>query len=338
MNGIRITIYVVAAVFFVITGCLAWQNRDSENVATNLPTALVVGALGGLLTLLFGLKTEERSHSFSVEYVLEPQTRLPFVSNSFPDGQQYTDAGAWTTSPAWFVLSQFPDVSDNSRTAASDAELEHLYRRVLMRQIIDTLRFTYFKSWDAGPAHIALPSGGIETIYAAREIRPGRKLTNSELVSQFGGDQAFNSKTIEFLNLPPETALTASSSDNENILTLRNNFATVTITVTERGVVSGLGVLRAMCRIGFEEEKGFRRPRYVVSLIANFDRFRSGHPDMPLYKKWVDVMSGEVKRFDSEPRWNTAKERYLLLYAGRTQTRFDELMDETHRKAEAGLK
>jgi hypothetical protein len=60
---------------------------------------------------------------------------------------------------------------------------------------------------------------------------------------------------------------------------------------------------------------------------------RAGHPEMPLYRHWVDTMFAEVRRFHSESRWARMRDTYLLAYAHRLQTPMQELMNETLRKA-----
>jgi hypothetical protein len=141
------------------------------------------------------------------------------------------------------------------------------------------------------------------------------------------------SSTYEFLNLPPDTRV-SGSADDSFVLKLSNPFADVLLEISPRGVEPGLGYLRSLCRVSFEENKQYRRPRYLVSLSARFSAIRSGHPDMPLYKEWVANMIGEIERFDSVRRWAAVRDRYLLIYAHRTETPLEELMEETRRKAE----
>lgn len=332
MGWVKIGAWAFAIVVGLLTGYLAYLNRGSEKVAANLPTALAVSAVGALLTLLFSLQPAERSTSFPVEYVLDPKTVLPLSCEAFPECTSYTDAGGASVFGAWTVIDE---ITQGKPVAVGDnLVLSQLYRDVLVRQLLDTLRFTYLKSWDAQPSRFELPTGGGHITYAARAVWTGRKLGGADLVAACGGSPGWVSSKFEFLNLPPNTDVSGVTQPESFVLRLRNAFSDVSLEVTSRGVESGLGPLRELCHIGFEAEKDYWRPRYSVALSATFSTLRSGHPEMPLYKHWVDTMIGEIERFDSVRRWAALRDQYLLIYAHRTRTPLQELMEETVRKAE----
>src|SRR5207249_2371242 len=106
MGTVRVGIWLFIIVFGLPTVYVAWLNRGSEKVATNLPTALAVGVVGALITLLLSLQPEERSTSFPVEYVIDTQTRLPLHCEAFPESQEYTDAGGMSVFRAWLVFGE----------------------------------------------------------------------------------------------------------------------------------------------------------------------------------------------------------------------------------------
>lgn len=103
MAAVKIATWVFVFLVGAIAVYLAWNNRGSEKVATNFPTALAVSAVGALLTLLFSLHAEDKRAEFPVEYVIDTQTRRPFQCEFFPECTQYTDAGALTVFPAWLA-------------------------------------------------------------------------------------------------------------------------------------------------------------------------------------------------------------------------------------------
>ena len=335
MNAVRIGAVVFGAVVGMVAGWLAWQNRESETVATNFPTFLAISAVGALLTLAFSLHGEEKAISFPVEYVIDLKTDRPLSCEAFPECTQYTDAGALTPFPGWQVAGEV--ATADPKVIPQDAGgLSRFYRRVILRQILEALRFTFNNSWDAQPSRFELPTGGgSSTLYAARTVRPGRKLTNQELINAFGGDVTVGSGRFEHLNLPPDTlVLQAGHTETASSVKFQNDFVGVTLTITDGEMAGDAGPFRQLCHLPLSEADGFRRPRYRVSLSATFRSLRSGHPDMPLYRHWVETMMDEVQRLEPTKRWERMKDEYLLLYSQRTQTPLKELMDYTLKKAE----
>jgi hypothetical protein len=140
VGTIRVATWAFVLVVGLVTAYLAWLNRGSDKITTNLPTALAVGLVGTLLTLLFSLQSEEKTYSVALEYVIDPATRRPLVCHAFPDSIEYCDAGATTTFPAWRMVSEIDKI--NAATMTDDPALQRLYRLVLLRQILNVLRFT----------------------------------------------------------------------------------------------------------------------------------------------------------------------------------------------------
>ncbi|HYM60740.1 MAG TPA: hypothetical protein VEZ11_07595 [Thermoanaerobaculia bacterium] len=333
MLSLKVTIWAFVGLMGLATAYLAWMNRASEKVATNLPTALAVGVAGALVTLVFGLQPESRKQTFALEYVLEPATGLPFSCAFVPESRRYTDAGGATVFQAWHVAAPIlPEIRETFQKG-DDSQLEQLYRRVFLKQVLETLRFTFIKSWDADPSRFSLPTGGETTTYAPRQVRLGRSLANGEVVAIFNGDSLLASDFVPKLNLPPNTNLRATIDKRTTTIVASNPFVSLTIHIADRGVARGLGLLREVCRLPNEGSDTFRRPRYEVTITADFNGLRSGHPAMPLYRHWVDVITGELAQFDSSTRWAAFRDEFILSYSRRTQTPLDELMAETIQKA-----
>ena len=334
MLSLKVATWAFVGFMSLITAYLAWMNRASEKVTTSLPTALAVGVVGALVTLVFGLQPEIRKQTLALEYVLEPGTGLPFSCALVPESLRYTDAGGATVFQAWQIAQPIlPDIVDSFQKG-DDSRLSQLYRRVFLKQMLEALRFTFIKSWDADPSRFTLPTGGSQTTYAPRQVRPGHSLANADVVAVFNGDTLLGSDLFPSLNLPPDTVLRATVDKQATAIVAVNPFVTLTIHLADRGVARGLGLLREVCRLPNEGSDAFRRPRYEVSISADFNSLRSGHPNMPLYRHWVDVITGELAQFDSSTRWAAFRDEFILSYSRRTQTPLDELMAETIRKAE----
>jgi hypothetical protein len=331
---------IITWIFIAIIGALALYlgilNRASERIATNFPIALAVSGVGALLTLFFSLQKEEKASTFPVEYVIDSGTMLPYTCEFLPPMGLYADPG-WNSGggPAFVALTQFANEKHQVIAVKDDPKaVGRLYRNVLLRQMLDTLRFAYLKSWDAGPSRFSLPtSDGSETIYSARKLRAGVQISNEQLVQTLK-EPAAGSSTFKFLNVPPRTRVIGVVTDQAVTLTFDNPFVSVDIRISSRGVAEDLGKLQGLCRVSTELSRRYRRPSFEVALHAEFNELRSGHPDMPLYRHWVEVMFAELQRFDARTRWDDLSREYLLLYAHRTTTPLQDLMAETIKKAQ----
>jgi len=336
MGLIKVVTWVFIFVVGGVTGYLAYLNRASDKVATNLPQALAVAVVGALLALLYSLRGEERSARFPVEYVIDPVSHQTYSCEFFPPMESYADPSWGTGGFAAYVV--LDDLHQSKYKAGlptgNDEAVAVLYRDVLLRQMLDTLRFTFLKSWDAEPARFNTPTGGAQITYAPRVVRPGVALSTERMIALLD-DPAFGSHTFKAMNLPPNTHVVASSKDREMTLTFTNQFVTLSVVLGSRGVARGVGKLQQLCRLSSEDAGKYRRPQFEVRLEAKFSALRAGNPDMPLYAHWVDVVFSELQQFDARQRWDQVARDYSLLYTHRTESPLQELMRETIAKANA---
>jgi len=57
------------------------------------------------------------------------------------------------------------------------------------------------------------------------------------------------------------------------------------------------------------QNEEFWSEHFEVICKAEFEKFRSGHPEMPRYKRWVDTMFAEVQeQLDEEKRLKRARD------------------------------
>lgn len=334
MTTIKIAVWIFILLIGALTLYLGILNRSSEKISTNLPTALAVSAVGTLLTLLFSLQGEVRSSTFPVEYVVVSETMTPYDCDFLPEMGSYADPGEGSGGgSADLVLTQFAEEKCPVPRGGSSDEIMKTYHRVLLRQMLDTLRSTYQISWDTEPRRFALPSdgGGGETGSVFRAARPGEKISNATMIRTLGAPVA-GSSSYEFLNVPPRTKVSGSITVSLSTIEFTNEFVHVQITVATRGLGHELGRLQPLCRVQSDQARRYGRPRYEVALSAQFNALRAGNPSMPLYHRWVDVMFEELQRFDARSRWDKLANDYLLLYANRPNPPFEEPTRRTPQK------
>jgi len=327
MTAFKLVIYTLLAVLGILTAWLAWENRASEKIAVNIPSAALLAVIGLLATLLFSLKSEVKNERFPTEYIVNPENMTEFHCDFFPAVLKYSDPGFGIGYSAAFtslgmVVKTEPALVENR----DDASLLHLYRDVLLRVVVDILSFTFVKSWDADPATHRLPTGTHTQYQAATDPpRQGMRITRDEIASRFPSCRLIKSDFLYFLNLPPKTQLSGIRNPESTAIQLENKFVSVHILLKERGVEKGVGTFQALCRLENDQVSRYRVLSYVIELSAVFSPLRAEHPDMPLYKRWVDNMFSELKRLDSEQRWADLQREYILLYSNRTESPLEEM-------------
>ena len=71
-----------------------------------------------------------------------------------------------------------------------------------------------------------------------------------------------------------------------------------------------------MCQLGDDGDNDYWSVTYSVELDATFKALKIGHPEMPLYKRWVQTMFDEIEgSFNSEERWRKLQDNYRLFYS-----------------------
>ncbi len=335
----------VAALILILTLAvwIAWLNRTSDAVRINAWSAFIIGAAGVLVTLLVSLKTEEVIvQPFPAAFVFDRHTRQPFSCPGLSEATQYADPGfANLVVPAFALVAELS--KDRSALLANDDdELSNgLYLDILLRHVVDLLTRTFAKSWDAEVVRFDLPRG-METRYGEHTPhREGGEINRQTLVNLFPESAVLAfippvdaADVFNVLNVPPNTTVVRLPGGKDTrALELRNPFATVTISLRWHSSQRGIGRLQDVCNLPMSGNyDNWLSATYSISVRARFQRLRSGHPDMPLYRRWVDTMFSEIRGFDAERRWQAVKEAFQL-YATYRRQALEEMMRETIEKS-----
>lgn len=110
--------------------------------------------------------------------------------------------------------------------------------------------------------------------------------------------------------------------DNQLVeVRLSNPFVRVSITVQSHSGGGGLGRIGDVCGLKPDRETGERHTHrsWTLALHADFEPLRSGHPDMPKYKEWVETMFSQLRgELDAEERWRRLRAEYQFEASLRT--------------------
>jgi len=111
------------------------------------------------------------------------------------------------------------------------------------------------------------------------------------------------------MTVPPETKGTLLASRNSHQIILTNPFAEVSITIVFQGGSVGIGDYTWL--LGYDRKKSdeFWSEYFDVNCKVRFRKLRSGHPDIPRYKRWVETIFDETEyQFSDRLRLQRARD------------------------------
>jgi hypothetical protein len=121
------------------------------------------------------------------------------------------------------------------------------------------------------------------------------------------------------LFLPPKSVLRVTAPSNKNqqqgSIEKKNPFVKLSIKTRLLSQGVGLGEYGMMNGISVDEgQKQFWGYDYEVQVTAKFNRWRTGHPHMPLYKKWASQVISELQEeLDEERIVERAREQFIFM-------------------------
>lgn len=302
---------VVAGLAFVNAAIAGWGENNQKKI---ILTAMAMVA--ACITLYFTLQPESRSMSFEKTFVFDKWTRFPlheeyktFVT-AFSGGSNME----WTT--RYLVqeaLKAYPSLAENSEIAKDNDNIKigtNLYREILQWEIIDSLCFQLpidergvKNSWTgSGFCKIA----GLKSCKIKRTALSG--FFSENLLSQIPTTISFNE--FSDFDVPAGTKLTTSPDK----IQLTHPFFRVMIAINKNaGGSFGISHMKRLLQYSTKDNWRYWRSSYTLNLSSDFSSIRIGHPLMPKYRKWVDLLFDHLNNdFNTERHWEIAKEEYLL--------------------------
>lgn len=328
--------------FFTILGmtlCLAWQNRASGKVRSTIINGLAVGITAGLLTIpvsgislwlrlaivtagilatiLINLKEENKKVEFLSVSIYEQNSRDPFEDHN----ETYRDRFTCRTlaCPRVWITSRMP--VDESTDAGTR---EEFYFDVLSRLVVDQLYQQSFRNiWDirAIRSHLAY---GVFRWEPNEGASPGDFIDRKEFTKLFPDSRALLVEMFgpvgDQMSVPKGTRLvggfdkfSGGSRVYRRWFALENHFVKVKVDLSWSGGGIGIGELGLLLGMTTEESQNFWTDRCDLKLSAKFNRFRSGHPQMFRYQRWVNTLFEELQEtFDTSRHIQRGKEWYVL--------------------------
>ena len=317
---IAILKYFLAAAFIIIlaaTVWLGWQNRASEKVVLTLLPALAIGATGALVTILFSLRAETRKLDFPAVFIFDKNSWMPLeaIDRSYVSGN-----------PNQFsVVHIAQEMTKEHHSLRDDKTVEKgddLYFDILLRMVFDVLFRLYIHNWDAKISHFDLPHG-TESRWGPQEDAPHPEFVTWDEIKKWIPDTRVldvNVGHFTKMAVPYGTKLNVNTDYTKETkspfrrkLTLKNSFVTLSISISKASGVVGVGSFSRLLGYSDDISNRFWTSTYLIELAADFNPLRSGHPDMPRYRRWVDALFEELqKNFDARKHWERSRDWYLL--------------------------
>lgn len=310
-------VFIILAIA-VLAAWLGWQNRASEKVVLTVLPALAIGVTGALVTILFSLKSETRKVEFPSVFIFDKNSKMPLeaLDQSY---RYFSGRPGWGWHSSWYLIQELAK-ADPSFLGANALKGQELYLDILLRMVLEDLFRLYNNNWDVKVSRFDLPYS-TESRWAPQEDAPEPEFVTWEDWKKWFLDTPvldIDPRPSNKMAIPLGTKIAGSTELRNNkpfkrSLLVKNSFVELSISLEQSSGVIGMGDLRLL--LGYSEEAGnqFWTSIYTVRLSAKFNPLRSGHPDMPRYHRWVDVMFEELQtEFDTRRHWEHARDRYML--------------------------
>jgi hypothetical protein len=332
---------ICAILFLTIAGAtiwLVWQNHASGKVRSTIVNGLAVGVTAGLITIpapglslwlrltivltgtlatiLINLKEENKKVEFPSASIYEQESKTPL--EELNETYRYRFTCRTLACPRIFITSRM-SVDDSADANSRD----EFYFDVLFRLVVDQLYQSFRNVWDIRAIRSHLPYG-IFKWEPNEGASPGDFIDRKEFGKLFPDSPALQVERFglvgDQMSVPKATRL-AGGSDKfggtnrtyRRWFTLENHFVKVRVDLSWSGGSIGIGELRMLLGISQEESQKFWTEVHDMKLSAKFNRFRSGHPEMSKYKRWVNTLFEELQEtFDTSRHIQRGREWYML--------------------------
>ena len=309
-------------IFFVIISIpiiiyLWYQNRSSELLASKILSAFAVALFAILSALLIGLKSEERELKFASTVFFHKSDKRPLDDHLKEDGRLRFGGNQFIGKLSVFISKQLEECEDLNKAEfnKNPEKIVSFYHDMILTKLIDQFFWMYSARWDTNLYSVRRGTAESKGAYVDSSQPPPnydslnwKDLLNTEEQSSFYKRlSAFSN--IEETKVPPKTKVDCIITERKRAIILQNPFVEVTITIYYSGGSSGLGDYKWLLGYHNKKSEDFWSAHFRVNCSAKFEKFRSGHPAMPKYRQWVEVMFGEVQYLlDEKEQLNRAHE------------------------------
>ena len=301
---------------FAISIWLLYLNRSSETIWSKVIPAFVIGLIGIFFTIWFSTKSESDDTRFNYTLYFNKVDKKPLDEHY---NKQHVYGGAqYDIKLRNFINTKLPEMGFNKSEFEKEGEkIIEFYFDLAFVKLISNFFAIYPESWDI---YIDSTRRGNSLTRVRKVNKPELQLVTLKwndfldlLDPQYSLYKLLNDFSQDFwikeMKVPPKTTVGIKTIKYKKTLSLKNPFAEIYITFNRRGGSVGLGDYQWL--LGYENKKNmeFWSEHFEVVCEVKFERLRSGHPEMPRYKKWAQTMLEEVQyQFDDKKRLIRARD------------------------------
>lgn len=308
-----------ASIILIISGLLTasafylvWMNRASEKLLSAvIPVA--VAALAGIFVAVFVFGGEPATTTvFPSSFQFRLPSKMPLNLPLVLMNRRF--------SQAQFAPGQLYKVHPEFFNDPADADGQSLYHHLLQRAIIDWIGMTYGGTWQVEMLQFDLPVGREERFQLTQGASEKSEILSTKQIEKLLKGNRFadiHAGIPPQIALPPGTKLKITPPQagffNAGEILLENTFCTISIKTQASSWFRGIGSYKRLTGITDEESDKLATANYIVRINVRYDRLRSNHPQMALYKTWASELSEGLRRqFDEQVIWSKTKEDFIF--------------------------
>jgi len=305
MKAIIILVTLIAAtagVFYVV-----WMNRASEKIVTTVIPIAIVALVGVLITVFVFGGEPPVVKKFPVLFLFRRSDKAPWTP---PDR------------PLLLSLFEVPELMKNHPELMDDStEGATLYHHLLQRAMIDIIARHHRSSWETEIDRFEI-GGGTEEFSGPvpGAIEPSVKLSFDQIKEVLKGNRFAESPYMRpEITLQVGTSLKVTAPSNygsggeEGQILVTNDFVRLSIKTQYSSWMRSLGGYRLILGYSYDQDKEFATTQYLVSVEAEFNRLRSGHPKMSKYRRWVEQIVSEIQaELDEQVVWPKTRDAFTF--------------------------
>lgn len=196
------------------------------------------------------------------------------------------------------------------------------YMDMLIVEVISRFFFMYSNSWDVHIQSFRRGGSTGTSIFKNKPYPPVNPIKWSDWLASLDRNSTLYVLLKEYSDdywrqkmvVPPKTNVRLYSERSVRKIFFKNKFAEICITFRRRHGSRDLGDYQLLLGYDYKKNDSYWSEHFEVTCNADFEKLRSGHPEMGRYMSWVKTMFSELEyRLDNRQRMKRALEYKNLL-------------------------
>ncbi len=285
---------------------LVFINRASEKILTAV-FPIVVAAIAAIFITVFVISGEPVATAvFPSSFIYQKASKMPADLPGVIADRRFL--------PSFFAPVTLHKDHPEFFNDPADENGAILYHHFLQRAIVDWMGFYYASSWRIELLQFDLPFGRQERAQPLEGASQKSKiLSTAEIAELLKGNKFadIHANVSRQIALPSDTEVNIRppQQGSSGEIHLKNTFCSISIKTEFYFWSAGAGAYKALGGFTDEDNARLGTATYLVRIKSEFNRWRSGHPEMALYKAWASKLTEGLRTaFDEQAHWSKAKE------------------------------